>query len=159
MRRPSQGDSLIGRLRTRASRLKPCNWIVIARRVGWVILLMPLGISARTTSGAIGASLSCVMSATDRSWLTSALTNWQTAERIILKLAPARMPMIVTVDANCTYTIAAGADYAGAWVAKPHGKSVSMPDGKTTPLGPISFASASERQGQPSYFAMSLPSV
>ena len=67
--------------------------------------------------------------------------------------------MVVTVDSACTYTLAAGASHARTWSARPHGQSVSMPDGKMMPLGPISFASASERSGQPSYFVMSLPSV
>ena len=96
----------------------------------------------------------------DRSHLAHcALRSWQTAERTILKLAPAPLPMVVTVDDCCTYTLPAGNDAAAKWVEKPHGRTVVMPDGKTIPLGPISFASASERPGQPSYFAMSLPSV
>lgn len=151
---------MIGKLRTRASRLKPHNAsIAVAWSVCWVILLLPLGISARTTSGAVGAPPSCVMSAKDRSWLAGSLENWRVAERTILELPPAPLPTIVTADIVCSFTRAAGTDNAGAWSAKPHDKTVIMPDGKMVPLGPISFASASERPGQPSYFAMSLPSV
>lgn len=107
----------------------------------------------------VGHAPICKMAMADWAWLQQALANWRTAERSLLKLRPAQLPMIVTGDARCIYALDAGANSAKNWVGRVHDGTLVMPDGKRLPIGPISFASASERRGQPSYFAMTLPSV
>ncbi len=98
------------------------------------------------------AAQACRMDEADRAWLAQALLQWRATETGVLELAPAPLPLVIAIDAACTYAIPAG-DFA-AMSATPHGETVRFPDGAEAPLGPISFAS-----GEAGYFAMSLPSV
>ena len=135
----------------RASILKRINAAALA--------LLLASLRAELVLAATATAPACRMATADRIWLNAALGNWRIAETTILKLRPAPLPMIVVADGRCTYTLTQGGDPGRGWVAKPHGSQVAMPDGKKLPLGPISFSSTSERAGQLSYFAMSLPSV
>jgi hypothetical protein len=94
----------------------------------------------------------CRMDAADRAWLEAALAQWQATETGVLELPATPLPLVVAIDAGCTYAIPAG-DFAAA-TATAHGETVQLPDSAEVPVGPISFAS-----GEGGYFAMSLPSV
>jgi hypothetical protein len=98
------------------------------------------------------AQQQCRMDAADRAWLEQALAEWQATETGVLELPAAPLPLVIAIDAGCTYALPAG-DFA-AMTGTPHGDTVKLPDGAEAPLGPISFAS-----GEGGYFAMSLPSV
>lgn len=104
------------------------------------------------------AQASCTPSPADREWAEAALRHWRVVERDALKLAPAPYPEVVTIDARCTAVATETAAGGFAWRGTPHTGAAHMPDGKTVPVGPVSFA-APEPGGQAAYFAMSLPSV
>ena len=105
------------------------------------------------------ARAECTFERADKAWLDKSLSNWRVAERTLLKLAPAPLPVIVAVDAKCSYT--GRADVAGTviWTGTAHSGTVVFPDGKTQPLGPLAFASPAVDQATGGYFAISLPSV
>ncbi len=99
----------------------------------------------------VPASAQCVMDGSDRAWLEAALGNWQKAEVAELKLAPAPLPDVIAIGADCTFTLPAG-DFS-AVRAEPHGETAKLPDGSEVPAGPVSFAMGGD------FFVMSLPSV
>lgn len=108
---------------------------------------------------AVSMQPSCTMAKADRAWLDDALGDWRVAERDILKLPSQPLPQIVAIDARCTYIARPVSGAPPAWLGRPHGDPVDLPDGKQAPIGPISFAAPDAAGGRTGYFAMSLPSV
>jgi hypothetical protein len=118
-------------------------------------LLAPLAVHAQ-----IAAQTPCTLSDTDRQWMESALRHWRVVERDALKLAPVPYPKIVAFDAHCVATGTETRNGAFAWQGTTHGGAVRLPDGKTAPVGPASFAAPDSANGaDAAYFVMSLPSV
>jgi hypothetical protein len=101
----------------------------------------------------------CTPSAPDREWAESALRHWRVVERDALKLAPAPLPKVVTFDAKCTALPTEKGNGVFAWQGTPHADTVRLPDGKTVPVGPVSFAAPDPTGKGAAYFVMSLPSV
>ncbi|MFT3809289.1 MAG: hypothetical protein QM698_05175 [Micropepsaceae bacterium] len=104
------------------------------------------------------ARAECVMAPDDRAWAETALANWRIAERELLHLAPAPLPLIVVADGACTYQGTMDAGAAITWRAEPHEGEIVLPGGARVPPGPVSFASPAA-DGAPAFFVMTLPSV
>lgn len=102
----------------------------------------------------------CAFESADKAWIEQALRNWRVSERAILKLKPVQLPTIVAIDASCTHVGKAGAKDVIRWTSTVHPPAlVTLPDGKTVPIGPISFAAPDDKAVHTGFFAMSLPSV
>ena len=115
---------------------------------------MPTLLTALAAAALGGA---CRLAPADQAWIDRAVANWRVAERRILHLPPAPTPHIVTFDARCQ---AEAAPSAGRlhWRYRLHGGQVRLPDGKTVPVGVMSFAAPAQGAAAP-FFAMAAPSV
>jgi hypothetical protein len=102
----------------------------------------------------------CLPSAADREWAESALRHWRVVERDALKLAPTPFPKVVAIDAQCTAVATDQGNGVFAWQGTPHPAGTArLPDGKTVPVGPVSFAAPDPAGKGAAYFVMGLPSV
>lgn len=99
----------------------------------------------------------CRMQPDDQRWLRSALAAWDVARRDYLQVGTQPLPQIVTYDATCAYSIAAGGGSALGWTASPHNGQVSLPNGAVIPAGPNAVNAATE-DGR-NFLVMSLPSI
>lgn len=134
----------------------------VARHAVGLAILLGFGVAATWPPGqvhALPASDRCAMSNADRLWIEQALANWRLVERRQLRLAPSPLPTIVAIDAKCAFTAKPGTDDRLVWDGAAHGETVTLPDGKTAPVGEMAFAAPSDGAGHAGFFVMSLPSV
>ena len=108
---------------------------------------------------ALSARADCLPAPPDRQWAEAALGHWRVVEKGALKLAPAPFPKVIAFDAHCTAVVVPTADGKFTWQGTPHTGAARLPDGKTVPVGPVSFAAPDPGGRGAAYFVMSLPSV
>jgi hypothetical protein len=108
---------------------------------------------------AFTARAQCLPSQADREWAESALGHWRVVEKGALKLAPAPYPKLIAFDAKCTARVTPAGEGKFTWEGTPHTGAARLPDGKTVPVGPVSFAAPDPGGHGAAYFVMSLPSV
>jgi len=121
---------------------------------------MPVWLTALALAAAPAKPAACAFESGDKAWIEQALRNWRVSERAILKLKPAPPPTIVAIDASCTHVGKAGPKATIRWTSAAHPAGVvTLPDGKTVPIGPISFAAPDNGAAHSGFFAMSMPSV
>ena len=104
------------------------------------------------------AGAQCAMSPEDKAWVEVSLSNWRVAERELLRLEPAPMPLILVADATCVYQALPDADGRADWRSEPHHGAVPLPGGEQVPLGPLSFAAPASGDAA-GFLVMTLPSV
>ena len=105
------------------------------------------------------APATCTLAAPDQTWIESALRHWRIVERDALKLAPSPYPKVVAADGRCTAIGTDTGNGAFAWQGTPHAGMVRLPDGKSVPIGPVSFAAPDPTGLGTAFFVMSMPSV
>lgn len=81
-----------------------------------------------------------------RKWLDA----WQLTARQILHIDPGPRFDLVFYDAKCVYAMS-----SGKWRTKPHGGTLTLPNGETVPVQLMSFASGDPKTGP--FFVMALP--
>jgi hypothetical protein len=77
-------------------------------KTGFVVLVGSALILAPAPESTASPPAACRMSTADRTWLLGALANWRSSERDILKIGAQPLPMIMTADERCLYTLPAG---------------------------------------------------
>ncbi len=85
-------------------------------------------------------------------WIDRWLGAWELMSTKVLHIGRGRNYDMVFFDENCEYTMT-----AGKWRAKPHHGQITTPDGKTVPVGLMSFSSGSEKSGP--FFVMAGPDI
>jgi len=106
------------------------------------------------------AQPACMLGDSDRQWLESALHHWRIVERDMLKLAPRPFPKVVAADAKCTVVAEPTATDNFVWRGTAHTGTIQLPDGKSVPVGPVSFAAPDPAGGdRAAFFVMTVPSV
>jgi len=108
--------------------------------------------AAQSASVAAAASRTCRMAADDERWLRQALTGWGVAQRRLLRVPARRVPLILTYDGRCSYTIADRA----RWSAVPHRGEVTLPNGARIPAGPNASNAALDKRN---FVVFSLPAI
>lgn len=101
-------------------------------------------------------------------WITKWFDAWRLTTQEILHIDGGKPPELVFFDANCVYTtspvsgadapLSTGPDLLGTplpWRTKPHGGTLTMPNGTTLPVALMSFASGDPKTGP--YFVMAAP--
>jgi len=101
----------------------------------------------------------CALHVADAAWLKRAIANWRWAEARILRLSPSRLPEIVAVDRACQLNAMPQLNRPVRWHARPHNGSLVLPDGKSAPVGVMSFAAPGADNSTSGFFVMSMPSV
>ncbi len=99
----------------------------------------------------------CETVAEDRQWLADALASWQTVSRDFLSAPDQRLPLIVTFDSRCSYTLAAAPGSPSQWSVLEHGGAISLPNAAKIPPAPNAFNAVTEA-GE-NFVVMSLPSI
>ena len=106
-----------------------------------------------------------------RVWVQQLLNGWETASRDLLKRPIDDLPLMILFDERCSWSLehvdagergdTSSLRYAGRSVraiGRMHGDSVSIPGGRTIPVGPTSFTTVLDGTKVP-FFVVALPSV
>jgi hypothetical protein len=109
-------------------------------------------------ASAAPAAPPCHLSKADRTWLDRSMRAWDYASTHISGIGHVKKIQAVIFDKSCVLTSKTAMNGGpNAWTARLHGGQVDLPDGKTIPVGVISFSGSDPRTGN--FFVMSTPSI
>jgi hypothetical protein len=94
----------------------------------------------------------CVLAASDRSWVDELIETWRGVAGTVLRIQPDPLPLIVIFDESCVWRI--GAKTEGS----PHNGTIPLPDGETAPARLSTFTGTFGPEDQP-YLVMAMPSI